>query len=293
MPAMDSIYVQVPAYRDRELSRTLLDLYGKAANPRRLRVAVVWQHDDDEVLSDGVRELPNLEIIDVPYQNSLGCNWARNILQQRWRGERYTLLIDSHHRFARNWDVETLKMYSQLQARGIRKPLLTTYLPAYEPHREPGGRRKRPYKIYWHSREEGLLTRLTSYPIAHWTSLHTPIEADFASLHFLFVAGQFNEEIPFDPEIYFFGDEVLVSLRAFTAGYDLFHPHRVVGWHCYNRESRIPHWDDHQRWYQQHQRSLLRMRKLFQGRYRGPYGLGSRRRIRDFEDRIQMRLVEK
>ena len=30
------------------------------------------------------------------------------------------------------------------------------------------------------------------------------------------------------------GDEVLTGARAFTKGYRLFHPHRVIGWHAYD-----------------------------------------------------------
>src|SRR3954451_19385958 len=37
------IYVQIPAYRDAELSATLRDLYAQAARPEHLRVRVMWQ----------------------------------------------------------------------------------------------------------------------------------------------------------------------------------------------------------------------------------------------------------
>jgi hypothetical protein len=289
---MDEIYVQIPAYRDQELSKTLLELYTKARHPERLRTAVVWQRSEEETLSPEVFDLPNLEIEEVPYQQSQGCNWARSLLQGRWRGEPYTMLLDSHQRFVSDWDLKILEMYRQLQESGARKPLLTAYLPSYEPGREPGGRKKRPYKIYALGREEGVLTKLTSRPIPFWTTLRQPIEADFISLHFLFTAGEFNREVPFDPEIYFFGDEVLTSLRAFTSGYDLFHPHRIIGWHCYERTTRVAHWNDHETWYQRHRFSLNKLRKLFQGRHKGTYGLGRTRTLRQYEDHIMMKLVE-
>jgi hypothetical protein len=290
-PLVHQIYVQVPAYRDRELAKTLLDLYRKAAEPKQLRARVVWQHSADEVLPQAVRDLPALEIVDVPFARSRGCNWARSLLQRDWRGEPYTLLIDSHQRFVRDWDVQLIRMHRELCG-GIEKPLITGYLPAYDPEREPGGRRKRPYKIYPLAREQGVLTKLTSYPIPFWTSLHRPIAADFVSLHFIFAAGEFNRELPFDPKIYFFGDEVVTSARAFTAGYDLFHPHVIVGWHCYDRKTRIPHWNDHPGWRDQHERSVVHMRRLLQGRDRSGYGLGNARSLDDYEKSIQVKLVE-
>ena len=290
---MDEVYVQIPAYRDRELERTLVDLFAKAARPERLRVGVVWQRAADETLSARVRALPGLEVIEVPYERSGGCNWARHLLQGRWRGERYTLLIDSHHRFVRGWDEMAIGMLQRLRAGGAAKPILTAYLPPYQPAREPGARGKRPYKIYALGRDEGLLTRLTSYPIQVWKALRAPVEADFASLHFLLADGGFNEEVRMDPEIYFFGDEILTGLRAFTAGYDLFHPHAVLGWHCYDRTNRVAHWDDHRRWHVQQRHSLARLRAVYRGGHRGAYGLGSRRTVADYEERIRTRLVER
>jgi hypothetical protein len=290
MPA--SIFVQIPAYRDPELASTLLDLYRMAEWPDRLRVCVAWQHAAGESLPGFVQDLPGLEIVDIPHDESHGCNWARSGLQRRWHGEPYTLLLDSHHRFVPGWDTAVLSMYGELKRSGVEKPILTAYLPPYDPSRDPEARRPHPYKIYPLSREDGLLTRLTSYPIPLWEELPGPIEADFASLHFLLAAGSFNEEILFDPKLYFFGDEVVLSLRAFTSGYDLFHPHRVLGWHCYERTTRTAHWQDHPGWSEQHRESLVKMRRLFTGTYAGEHGLGHQRSISEYECRVMAQLAE-
>lgn len=285
------IYVQIPAYRDSELSNTLLDLYGQAAQPARLRVVVIWQRDKAECLAPAVRRLPNLEIIDVPYTASRGCNWARDITQRRWRGEEYTLLLDSHHRFRRGWDETTIDMYETVRRSGVRKPIITAYLPAYDPEHEPTGRLRHPYRIYPLARERGLLTRLTSYPIPSWKFLTAPVRADFVSLHFLFAAGRYNREIPPDDSIYFFGDEVATSLRAFASGYDFFHPHRIVGWHCYDRAQRVPHWHDHADAGRRTERGFAILRRLFTGKRRGRFALGRQRTVKQYEERIMMPLA--
>jgi hypothetical protein len=51
--------------------------------------------------------------------------------------------------------------------------------------------------------------------------------------------------VPYDPELYFFGEEISMTLRAFTSGYDLFHPNEILVWHDYVRADAIRHWDDH------------------------------------------------
>jgi hypothetical protein len=284
--------VQIPAYRDAELSATLLDLYAKADSPSLLRVSVVWQHGPREKLSPSLRRLPCLEILDVPHHESRGCNWARSLLQTNWGNEPFTLLLDSHHRFVSGWDGTLIKMYQDLLRRSSEKPIITAYLPSYNPDQDPRGRKRRPYKIYPYARESGLLTRLTSFPIPGYKALTKPVAADFASLHFLFAAGWFNREIPFDPRIYFFGDEVLMSLRAYTHGYDLFHPHMVLGWHSFDRTTRVPHWIDHSDWRKRHDRSLAIMRKIFKGEDSGSFGTGKQRSVAEYENHILLELAE-
>jgi hypothetical protein len=291
MGAADRIFVQIPAYRDAELSATLRDLIGKAAAPESLRIMVGWQFAPGETLDDDVVSAPQVEIIRIPHQQSRGCNWARRTIQKRWRGEPFTLLLDSHHRFVPGWDRMLRDMHASLLTRGVRKPLITGYLPPYRPD-APIDPCSPPMRIYPLGRELGVLSKLTSYPLPFWRERTAPVPANFLSLHFAFVAGEFNAEAPFDPDIYFFGDETLLGARAFTHGYDLFHPHRVIGWHNYDRGARLPHWDDHPLWFAQHRKSLRRIRAIVGGRARGRLGLGKQRTIADYEDMIMMKVAE-
>ena len=286
------IFVQIPAYRDPELSPTLHDLFSKARNPEALRVAVLWQRAPDDRVEREVLRRKNLEIIDVSYRDSKGCNWARNVLQRLWKGEAYTLILDSHHRFAKNWDQKLIESHDALVQQGIERPILTAYLPPYNPLTEPHGRKNKPLKIYPFARSNGLLLRLIGRPILNWSTLSAPVAGDFVSLHCLFASGEFNRDVQFDPNCYFFGDEVSTSLRAFTHGYDVFHPHRVIGWHCYERAYRSTHWDDHDNWSGLEMSSMKRLRTLLSGRPMNLYGRGDRRSLREFEDKLLVKLCE-
>jgi hypothetical protein len=88
--ATPSIYVQIPAYRDVELGPTLRDLFAKANDLSSLRVAVFWQREPDERLPENLVSHPSLELIEVDWRQSQGCNWARAKLQRGWNGEKYT-----------------------------------------------------------------------------------------------------------------------------------------------------------------------------------------------------------
>jgi hypothetical protein len=288
----EQIYVQIPAYRDRELLPTVRDLMRTAREPARLRVAIAWQYGSEEThLEDALRQWRNVELQKIPAAESEGCNWARRRLQQGWNGEAYTLLLDSHHRFAPAWDETSIQLLNDRKHAGSAKPILTAYLPPYDPQDDPRGRSTNMLKIHPLQRHEGLLFRLTGHAVEGWKSLKSPIPAHFTSLHFLFADGSFNEAIPFDSSIYFFADEVATALRAYTHGYDLFHPHCALGWHLYDRATRVPHWADHASWRAQNQNSVERLRALYRGAVQDKYGVGRVRSIADYEAYIGVPLA--
>lgn len=288
----DKIYIQIPAYRDNQLQSTLYDLIDNSIYKDKLRIGIAWQHEADEKLDQAFLKRHKVEVISIPAAKSRGCNWARALLQERWLGEKYTLFLDSHHRFIPGWDQCLVEMYEGLKSSGIAKPIITAYLPVYDPADDPAARRQNPLFIKFFKREQGLLFRLTGHEIDSWQNLTTPIPAHFTSLHFLFVDGSFNDEIEFDPSIYFFADEIAIALRAYTMGYDLFHPHKILGWHLYERTAtRIPHWHDHPEWKQQYECSHTELRNLFCGNNTGKFGIGVERSISRFEEYIGLRLI--
>ena len=289
----ERIYVQIPAYRDPELLPTVADLVQTAAHPERLVVRVAWQHGADEIdLEEPLRRLGPVHVLKSPAAESRGCNWARAQLQACWSGEEYTLFLDSHHRFARGWDDTLVGMHQQLRRSGVERPVLTGYLPPYDPADDPAGRTDAVYRMDLAERRDGMMFRLTGHAVPDWPQLTAPVPTGYASLHLLFAEGAFNEVVPMDPDIYFFADEITVGLRAFTHGYDLFHPHVVLGWHLYDRRTRRTHWADHRDWSRRNDRSLRRLRALYGGEVVGRMGLGDRRTRHDYEQFLGRQLQQ-
>lgn len=290
---MARIYVQIPAYRDAELVPTLRSLIQTASDPGGLRVAVAWQYGEDERhLEPELLRWPAIELTKVPARFSSGCNWARNLLQRNWAGEEYTLFLDSHHRFVEGWDAQMIALCQELHRAGVPKPILTGYMPSYDPNGDPEGRAKCVLEMRALDRCEGLLFRLIGHPVPHGERLAAPIPARFVSLHCLFTVGVFNREVAFDPAVYFFADEVAIALRAYTHGYDLFHPHRILGWHLYDRTTRVPHWADHPDWRRQNAASLARLRALYRGALHCRHGIGTARTIAEYEAHIGAPLID-
>jgi len=287
----NTIFVQIAAYRDPQLLLTLRDMIEKASNPQNLRIGIAWQHNANDEW-DNLDEFKNdnrFRIIDINYTDSLGVCWARNSVQQLYDSETYTLQIDSHHRFAQDWDSTLINMLKDLQKEGYSKPLITSYIPSFDPEKDPEARVLTPWKMNFDRFiPEGAVFFLPAV-FDSWDDKTKPLPARFYSAHFAFAPGSFAVEVQHDPQYYFHGEEISIAARAFTHGYDLFHPHLVVCWHEYTRKGRIKQWDDDKSWVAKNNSCHLRNRKLFEmdGETRdidfGKYGFGTQRSLSDYE----------
>ena len=290
----DTIFIQIASYRDPELLKTLNDCILNAEFPDRLRFGICWQHAEEDKWDtlDQYKDDPRFRILDVNYKDSTGACWARNSIQQLYQGETYTFQLDSHHRFIRHWDTELINMIEGLQAKGHKKPLITSYISSYNPETDPNGRTQVPWLMNFDRfTPEGVIFFLPA-TIPGWQNLKEPIPSRFYSAHFAFTVGQFAVEVQHDPEFYFHGEEITIAVRAFTHGYDLFHPHKIIAWHEYTRKGRVKQWDDDSEWGKRNIRTHEKTRKLLgvdgqsfdsdEETY-GKYGLGKERTIADWE----------
>lgn len=288
---MKNVFVQIAAYRDPQLILTLKDCIEKARYPENLRFGIVWQHslEDSWDNLDEYKQDERFRIVDVDYKESKGVCWARNKVQTLYQNEEYTLQLDSHHRFVENWDEILIDMLQGLQHEGHKKPLITGYIPSFNPEKDPEERVQVPWKMNFDRFiPEGAVFFLpTSFD--SWDDKTKPLSARFYSAHFCFTLGQFCLEVQHDPEYYFHGEEISIAVRAYTHGYDLFHPHKVVAWHEYTRRGRKKQWDDDKEWGKKNEKSHRKNRKLFgmDGEVQdidfGVYGFGKERTLSDYE----------
>ena len=287
----DAIFIQIAAYRDPELIPTIKDCLSKAKFPDNLVFSIAWQHSIHDAWDnlDEFSDDPRFKIIDIDCKESKGACCARNRLQHQYDDEEYTLQLDSHHRFVEGWDAELIAMYQHLKSNGHEKPLITSYAPSYNPKNDPAERTPHPYKMNFDRFiPEGAVFFLPAM-IENHEALTEPIPARFYSAHFAFTAGCFVKEVPHDPELYFHGEEISITVRAYTWGYDLFHPHKPILWHEYTRSNRIKHWDDDVEWWKKNSSSHLRNRKLFEmdGLSKdidfGMHDFGPKRTLADYE----------
>jgi len=312
-----TIFIQIASYRDPQLLSTLRDCIFKAAYPERLRFGITWQHSKYDQW-DHLHEFKDdkrFRIIDIDYTQSKGACWARNLLQQEYRGEDYTLQLDSHHRFITGWDSKFIDVLNKIKAKGHKKPILTTYLASYDPlickvpnnllqvpisenreyadiEHEMRGRGATPWiMLFDRFIPQGVVFFLPQ-DLTNWKEQPEEfMPARFYSAHFCFADGSFAKEVQHDPEYYFHGEEISITVRAYTHGYDLFHPTIHTAWHEYTRTGRTKHWDDHCVLQDKLNRACHeRNRVLFGMDGRDPasidfgkYGFGTERTLKDYE----------
>lgn len=289
----DTIFIQIASYRDPQLLPTLKDCLEKAKHPENLRFGIAWQHAKQDAWDrlDEYKQDPRFTIIDIDYEKSQGVCWARNQVQSLYKDEKYTLQLDSHHRFTENWDETLITMLKDLQEQGHEKPLLTAYIPSFDPDNDPGARVQVPWKLTFdrYIPEGAVFFLPAAFNTEEGDDLSRPMLGRFYSAHFCFTLGEFAREVKHDPEYYFHGEEISIAARAFTHGYDIFYPNKVIIWHEYTRKGRTKQWDDDKTWGNRNNKSHLRNRKLFgmdnepQDIDFGEYGFGTVRTLEQYE----------
>lgn len=259
MSVKKTIFISIASYRDPELLPTLRDMMQQATCPANLHIAICWQHADegmDYFLNEGMTLLHQetegemqkwafsyrnalVEVLPVHYFQSKGACWARHCSETLYRNEHYFLQIDSHCRFIAEWDSSMIALLESLRPMSA-KPILTGYPPAYEPGKEESKANKVNRLLFREFDSQGIVMfKPSSFEGTE------PLRGCYLAGGFIFADGSFVHEVPNDPHIFFAGEEIAMSVRAFTWGYDVYYPHKLLLWHFYGRRENKKVWGDH------------------------------------------------
>ena len=277
------IFISIASYTDPELPRTLRDCLDNARWPADLRFGICWQGDPAAPVPLNVfRSDTRFRFADYTIAESEGGTWARSIAQRFWEGETHTLQIDSHMKFDENWDVRLIEM---LEALPCDKPLLTVNTPVF--WLDDDGR------LHRHTARGVPTSRVSHWDATTWVDYGPPHPSlpafnRFITGNFVFTLGRWNEEVPQDPDHYYWGEELNLTLRSWTSGYDLYVPSEIVVWHMLHRAGPPRrHWEKGDEVVNAKNRvAYARLNALLSGDGSvdlGPYGLGKKRSLHDYE----------
>lgn len=89
--------------------------------------------------------------------------------------------------------------------------------------------------------------------------LSEPKRNAFVAGGFIFASAELFQQIPWDPNIYFYGEEITFALRAWSHGWDIYTPHICLIYHYYSRQEAVKHSSDHKQWHELAQKSNKRV----------------------------------
>lgn len=291
------IFISIAAFHEPLLAQTIADACHKAERPDELVFGVVDQHPHNR-RAELQALYPNLKLryVHVHPVDARGVCWARALCFSMYRGEAFVLQIDSHMIFELAWDgrlQQQIRTLSRLSA----KPLVTNYpwgfemrgrTPVVDPHRTLG------VTLFLKPHPDTALSDhcATLRFVADQIKTDQPVRACHIAAGFFFTLGQFVDEVPYDPQLYFHGEEQSLALRAYTRGWDLFHMEEIPLYHLYKRggnENEGLHW--HSRWSDLRDISYAEatrhaderlMDLVYERRDLGVYGLGQQRSLDDY-----------
>ena len=302
---LPTIFVSIPSYRDSECEPTVAELFETARFPDRIKVGICWQFDP----ADGLRShdpeawySSNVRVDSVPHDLTEGVCWARNRIQKMVNGQTFVLSIDSHTRFAAEWDQYLINEWKACES---SRAVLTAY-----PWPFKGG--DRPIAVPTACSNFGRSRRNrfpapAMYPelnvmggravMAANVTTDRPSRAALYSAGSAFFPSEMLEEVPIDPLMNYDSEELSYSIRLWTHGWDLFAPRHNVLFHIshgarpqgpHNFKTVQNHRDLGRRWDLSlrrffHLLGVIHSSNSHTIRELNNYGIGHGRSLREFE----------
>jgi len=291
------IFVSIASFRDKELIKTVKSCLSKAKHPENIKIGICWQYDEEEDITalDNIPQVQSYKIYWKDIEGSV-C-WARSIIQQKlFNNEEYFFQIDSHTLFTQDWDELLINMYKELPT---DKAIISVGPPYYYDMSAEAALPPEP----WDNDTEEIdgikydtvikKQKLDEAGITHFMygflpadDLSKPIPARHISAALLFTIGQWVKDVPYDPNLYFAGEEATLTLRSYTNGYDIFNPNKFVIWHL---KYKFP---DRKRHYNTFDLQLVdkftninnrRFQQIVSGEDLGIYSIGNKRSLLEWE----------
>jgi hypothetical protein len=288
------IFASIASYCDPVLPFTLHRAVSMASDPSRLHFGVVEQSPADSPRVGSPGSGARLTQVHIDIADARGPCWARAIAMSLHDGEDWFLQLDSHMDFDPGWDERLITQAQALGAPG-RDLVVSTYPDAFRfvagapEHLTTGSVLAQVLKPGTGFAPDHPVLSFEAQPL----EVHAPVPGFHVGAGCLFAPGRIAQQFPYDPWLYFHGEEQALALRLYTHGWDIFHMPALPIHHLYNDAGsgappRPLHWDEaHEAgretsWWTLEQRSRARLAALVAGEDLGVYGLGKLRTLADF-----------
>ena len=261
----ETIFIALASYRDDECVKTIINAFETAMYPDRLRFGIFQQHnitdgdctDYDKLINCDYRygiihplcgRMWQIQIDRIDFKDAKGPLYGRYRAELFYSSEDYVLQIDAHTRFVPHFDNILIDMFKRINNDNA---VFTTYPKATDEKTinwlPPISRKTTPVVAICKTK---ILDRSFMFKHERGHFVHNPsmpVLTIFFAAGFSFAKGHRILNVPSDPYLpYLFdGEEILMTTRLFTNGYDLFMPDRDIIFHIYEEHRKRPlFWHD-------------------------------------------------
>lgn len=289
------IFISIASYRDPLLERTIKSAIDNSSKTNELYFSVVIQDLDSDI--PDLSWVPNLSLITMHPRDARGAGYARANAMKFYRDEDYYLQIDSHTLFEKDWDILCIKQFKMAQEIAKNEKIILSHFPPafhVENNNKISFIKKDKDKPPYATKQVPILNRRNE-----WTAKRVELSDKNKSMPelsttvlagFIFTLGSIVKEVPYDPEISFFGEEICFAMRAWTRGWDIYSPSVVIVHHFYHRTNYIKIWKDRNiremSWKQIEDISKNKQKSVLSGIEEGTFGAGQYRHIKAYEKLI-------
>ena len=292
------IFISIASYRDPLLANTVKDAYDNAYYKDSLAFGIVDQSFGMETFDPSFFEFKKqIRYIRIEPQHARGACWARHLCQTLYHEEDYYFQIDSHTIFDKHWDKKLIEEYRHLEQYHAN-PIISSYPYPFDIIDGDLTNLKKSAKskacmLLVVNKEVTFSNEREQHVSAKGTYLakHEPCHAFLVAGGCLFGPGHLVERVPYDPHLYFSGEECTYALRLWTHGYNLFHTCDLPLYHQYVGKYRTKHWADKMiephmqtKWHEYSEAGKRRVNRITTGKELGIYGLGNKRTLQQYID---------
>jgi glycosyltransferase involved in cell wall biosynthesis len=289
------IFVSIASYRDPDLINTVKSCYENSSNKDSLFFSIFSQAEDLEHPDLSFIPEGQIRYLKTHWSESRGACWARATSTRNIIGD-YFLQIDSHSRFIKNWDIEILNNYKNAQDFWGNKIILTNYPDPFELSEE--SYLLLPYETlkkidaFWDKDLEVVGSKM---PWSDVQDLENGDEVFYICAGCIFTTSDIMKQLPYDKDIYFYGEEPTLAIRAYTRGIRMISPvvkFMFTNYNLKNSKRRV-HWEDNDFWGELQRTSSIRVSDIVQNKKpMGKYGIKSPLLFEQYQKIVGIPIVE-
>lgn len=235
---MKTIFVAFPTMHDSEAVETIKDIYENAEHPERIHLSVynLYINESNNTQLSILAEkygytLQHQYIINSNYLDIIGMTKGRTVANSKYSNEDYILQIDSHTKFAKNWDTKLINLYEKIE---LDKPILTAFASFYDSDTREWDRSKKYfiYPFYYKCNCEDC--KRTGEPwLPNWNLEHSLTDVKDRYHKDYYPCVKFNNQFAFSKYPFIkdkeknqlgVGEDVIQSIELFKKGYQFVYP---------------------------------------------------------------------